>query len=95
MRMIEPLHVLSFPELKTGVAKMNLPLWQQMPAEFVGNPAGVGPAILKIVDAQKPPLRVFFGKMPTALVPPLYADRLKAWKDWEPVSLEAQGQTVA
>lgn len=50
---------------------------RQLPADIVDNPAGVGPAILKVVDTEKPPLRVFFGKMPMLLVPPLYAERLR------------------
>lgn len=67
---------------------------QQLPADLVGDPAGVGPAILKIVDAENPPLRAFFGKMPMLLVPPLYAERLRTWKEWESVSLQAHGRTA-
>lgn len=62
-----------------------------MPAEFFANPEGVGPAILKIADAENPPLRVLFGKMPTELVPELYKSRLQTWDEWKSVSIEAQG----
>lgn len=65
--------------------------WASLPPDFFGNPAGVGPALLKIVDAPKPPLRVLFGVGPTQLVPPIYAQRLQTWKEWEAVSIEATG----
>lgn len=54
------------------------------------DPAGVGPALLKIVDADNPPLRVFFGTLALQLVPQLYTDRLKTWQDWADVSAEAE-----
>jgi NAD(P)-dependent dehydrogenase (short-subunit alcohol dehydrogenase family) len=64
------------------------------PPEFTGEPAAVGPALLKVVDAEHPPLRVLFGLMPTHVVPGLYEQRLDNWKTWEPVSLEANGHTA-
>ena len=60
----------------------------------VGDPAGSGPALLKIVDAENPPLRVFFGTTPLAVVPPVYAERLKTWEEWAEVSAEAEGASV-
>lgn len=57
----------------------------------VGDPKGVGPALLRIVDADEPPLRVFFGTGPLQLVPHIYAQRLKTWEDWAEVSTMAQG----
>lgn len=62
-----------------------------LPPEFTGEPTAAGPALLKVVDAQEPPLRVLFGLMPTQIVPDLYQQRLDAWKTWESVSLEANG----
>jgi NAD(P)-dependent dehydrogenase (short-subunit alcohol dehydrogenase family) len=53
-------------------------------------PHGVGPALLKIVDADKPPLRVFFGTLPHQLVPQTYAERLKTWEEWAELSAEAE-----
>lgn len=64
---------------------------KKLPANFNGNPAGVGPAILQIVDADDPPLRVLFGLMPTVVIPGVYEQRLKLWKQWESVSLLANG----
>ncbi|GAB7037186.1 MULTISPECIES: SDR family oxidoreductase [Catenuloplanes] len=56
-----------------------------------GDPAAAGPALLQIVDADEPPLRVLFGSQPTGLVKHLYAQRLQTWADWEHVSHAAQG----
>ncbi|WP_063041608.1 SDR family NAD(P)-dependent oxidoreductase [Nocardia pseudovaccinii] len=61
------------------------------PSGFIGNPKGVGPALLEVVDAPEPPLRVLFGSMPTQLVPDLYEQRLRSWKEWEAVSMRANG----
>jgi NAD(P)-dependent dehydrogenase (short-subunit alcohol dehydrogenase family) len=56
-----------------------------------GDPAATGPALLEIVDADHPPLRVFFGTAPLHLVPQVYAERLKTWEEWAAVSAEAEG----
>ncbi|MDP9794512.1 NAD(P)-dependent dehydrogenase (short-subunit alcohol dehydrogenase family) [Catenuloplanes nepalensis] len=56
-----------------------------------GDPAAAGPALLQIVDADHPPLRVLFGSQPVGLVKHLYAQRLQTWADWEHVSHAAQG----
>ncbi|MET8170230.1 SDR family NAD(P)-dependent oxidoreductase [Streptomyces sp. NPDC005329] len=54
------------------------------------DPANVGAALLKIVDAENPPLRVFFGTLALQVVPPLYTDRIKGWEEWAEVSAEAE-----
>jgi NAD(P)-dependent dehydrogenase (short-subunit alcohol dehydrogenase family) len=54
------------------------------------DPANAGAALLQIVDAQNPPLRVFFGTEPAEIVEPLYAQRLQTWADWAHVSQAAQ-----
>ncbi|MEU0678214.1 hypothetical protein ABZ330_36260 [Streptomyces sp. NPDC006172] len=53
----------------------------------IGDPTAAGPALLKIVDADTLPLRVFFGTAGLALLPPVYAERLKTWQDWAHVSV--------
>jgi NAD(P)-dependent dehydrogenase (short-subunit alcohol dehydrogenase family) len=55
-------------------------------------PVGFGSAILKVVDAEKAPLRVFFGEFPTQMAPRLYQQRLDEWAEWAPVSREAEGK---
>lgn len=55
-------------------------------------PVGFGTALLKIVDADKAPRRVFFGEMPTQFTPLVYQQRLEEWSEWSAVSLEAEGK---
>lgn len=55
-------------------------------------PVGFGSAILKVVDAEKAPLRVFFGEMGTQYAPVIYQQRLDEWAAWAPVSREAEGK---
>ncbi|MFJ9250274.1 SDR family NAD(P)-dependent oxidoreductase [Streptomyces sp. NPDC101776] len=55
------------------------------------DPEGVGAAILKIVDAEEPPLRVFFGEQPTQWIPAVYQQRLDTWAEWAHVSKAAEG----
>jgi NAD(P)-dependent dehydrogenase (short-subunit alcohol dehydrogenase family) len=55
-------------------------------------PVGFGSAILRVVDAEKAPLRVFFGEFPTQMAPRLYQQRLNEWAEWAPVSREAEGK---
>ena len=66
-----------------------------LPDGMIGDPKAAGPALLKIVDAEQPPLRVFFGAFPTQLVPDLYKTRLDTWEAWKHVSLEANGDGAA
>lgn len=56
-----------------------------------GNPAATRAAILAIVDAPKPPLRVFFGDGPLAVATKDYEQRLATWREWEALSKAAQG----
>ncbi|MDV6264596.1 SDR family NAD(P)-dependent oxidoreductase [Rhodococcoides yunnanense] len=53
---------------------------------------GFGSAILKLVDAENPPLRVFFGEFATQYVPTVYKERLDTWRDWHALALEAEGK---
>ncbi len=56
-----------------------------------GDPKASAGAVLKIVDAENPPLRVFFGELPLQLAKADYENRLKTWEEWQPVAVEAQG----
>jgi NAD(P)-dependent dehydrogenase (short-subunit alcohol dehydrogenase family) len=56
-----------------------------------GDPVASAAAVLQIVDAPEPPLRVFFGAAPLAIATKDYESRLKTWNEWQPVSLIAQG----
>jgi NAD(P)-dependent dehydrogenase (short-subunit alcohol dehydrogenase family) len=56
-----------------------------------GDPVASGVAVLQIVDAEEPPLRIFFGDGPLATATKDYESRLATWRKWEPVSIAAQG----
>lgn len=56
-----------------------------------GDPTATREPILKVVDADEPPLRVFFGAAPLDIATKDYESRLKTWNEWQPVALQAQG----
>ncbi len=56
-----------------------------------GEPAATGAAILKVVDAEEPPLRVFFGKGTLEMIRTEYANRLATWEQWDELAQEAHG----
>jgi len=60
-----------------------------------GDPDASGPAILKVVDAQDPPLRIFFGTAGLPMTKAEYARRIDTWEKWNDVSVEAQGDWAA
>nr|WP_207956151.1 SDR family oxidoreductase [Rubrobacter marinus] len=60
-------------------------------AKDPGDPKATRAAILKVVDAEEPPLRVFFGKAPLGIATEDYESRLATWNEWQPVALEAHG----
>ncbi|OZE12437.1 short-chain dehydrogenase/reductase [Rhodococcus sp. 05-2255-3B1] len=56
-----------------------------------GDPSATRSALLKVVDAEKPPLRVFFGDAPLQIATKDYESRLANWREWQPVAVEAHG----
>jgi hypothetical protein len=60
-----------------------------------GDPAASAAAVMRIVDAASPPLRVFFGTAPLAIAERDYADRLATWREWQPVAALAQGSPAS
>jgi NAD(P)-dependent dehydrogenase (short-subunit alcohol dehydrogenase family) len=56
-----------------------------------GDPTASAAALLKVVDAEQPPLRVFFGALPLQLAKVDYDSRLRNWEQWQPVAELAQG----
>jgi NAD(P)-dependent dehydrogenase (short-subunit alcohol dehydrogenase family) len=65
---------------------------QRRAAMKPGDPAASAEAVLKVVDAENPPLRIFFGDGPLAIATNDYESRLATWREWEPVSVLAQGK---
>jgi hypothetical protein len=60
-----------------------------------GDPNATGAAILKLVDAEKPPLRIFFGTGGLPMTKAEYARRIETWEKWNDLSVEAQGDFAA
>ena len=56
-----------------------------------GNPSSSAEAILRVVDAEQPPLRVFFGSSPLGTAKADYASRIATWEQWDDVAQLAQG----
>jgi len=56
-----------------------------------GDPNATAPAILKLVDATDPPLRIFLGTSGLPMTRAEYARRIETWEKWNDVSIEAQG----
>jgi NAD(P)-dependent dehydrogenase (short-subunit alcohol dehydrogenase family) len=60
-----------------------------------GDPEATGAAVLKIVDAKEPPLRVFFGTVGLPMTKAEYEKRLATWEQWNAIAVEAQGNLGA
>jgi NAD(P)-dependent dehydrogenase (short-subunit alcohol dehydrogenase family) len=56
-----------------------------------GDPQATAAAILKVVDAAEPPLRIFFGTTGLPMTRAEYARRLQVWEQWNDVAVAAQG----
>jgi len=56
-----------------------------------GDPAASAAALLRIVDAEEPPLRTFFGVAPLDIAKADYARRIATWEQWDDVAKLAQG----
>jgi NAD(P)-dependent dehydrogenase (short-subunit alcohol dehydrogenase family) len=60
-----------------------------------GDPDASGPAILTVVDAKDPPLRIFFGTTGLPMTRAEYGRRIQTWEKWNDVAVEAQGDWAA
>ena len=61
------------------------------PAAVRGEPAATRRAILEVVDAEQPPLRIFFGTGPLEVIKKEYAARIDEWERWDTLSRAAFG----
>ena len=60
-----------------------------------GDPAATGVVMLKLVDMEEPPLRIFFGNRGLPMIKQEYAERIATWEKWNDLSLAAQGHLAA
>jgi NAD(P)-dependent dehydrogenase (short-subunit alcohol dehydrogenase family) len=65
--------------------------WRAQRTANPGDPVASSAAVLAVVDAEKPPLRIFLGEAPLAIATADYESRLTLWREWQPVSVAAQG----
>ena len=56
-----------------------------------GDPVASAAAVLRIVDAERPPLRVFLGTRPLPQIEQEYQERIELWREWNDVATLAQG----
>lgn len=64
----------------------------RLTSEERGDPQATAGAILELVDAENPPLRLALGSHVLPMVRATYADRLATWEAWEEVANAAQGE---
>lgn len=64
-------------------------------AAVPGAPDARGSAILKVVDAEDPPLRIFFGTVGLPMTHAEYARRIEGWERWNDIYIEAHGDWAA
>ncbi|MGP3920286.1 SDR family oxidoreductase [Nonomuraea sp. 10N515B] len=60
-----------------------------------GDPQATAPAILQVVDAEEPPLRIFLGAGLLELMRDEYAQRIATWQEWNHTSEAAMGSRLA
>ena len=65
---------------------------QRVANTVLGDPEASGAAMLALVDAAEPPLRVFFGDLGLPMIRQEYANRLAMWEKWDFIADMAQGE---
>jgi hypothetical protein len=75
--------------LAGGTAHADTPCLSRLSAH-VADPQATLPAMLKIIDAEHPPLRIFLGTEGMPVVRAAFAERLAHWEAWEATSNAAQ-----
>lgn len=56
-----------------------------------GIPEATVPAVLQLVDAENPPLRLILGRVGFQWIKSVYQQRMQTWEEWQDVSIAAQG----
>jgi len=71
--------------------KVKADLFTNFTPDFFGKPEATVNAVLKLVDSEKPPLRLFIGKISYPFVKQNYESRWAEWDAWKQVSDDAHG----
>lgn len=77
----------------------SLPEYDKVKADFqagltddiFGKPEATTDAVLKLIDSENPPLRLFLGKVAYPWVQQVYQGRLAEWAEWDEVASAAHG----
>jgi NAD(P)-dependent dehydrogenase (short-subunit alcohol dehydrogenase family) len=56
-----------------------------------GDPEATSEAVLKLVDSENPPLRLFLGKHALPWAKNVYQERIAQWEEWAEVAVAAHG----
>ncbi|MCD0470512.1 SDR family NAD(P)-dependent oxidoreductase [Flavobacterium sp. JAS] len=56
-----------------------------------GKTSATVPAIIKLVEAENPPLRLFLGKVALPFAKQTYEQKIATWEEWNDVSVAAHG----
>jgi NAD(P)-dependent dehydrogenase (short-subunit alcohol dehydrogenase family) len=75
-----------YDEVREMVAR-----WRAERTGSPGDPLATRDAILAVVDAEQPPLRIFFGNAGLDMTTAEYERRLATWREWQAVSVKAHG----
>ncbi|MBB6626202.1 SDR family oxidoreductase [Nocardioides sp. KIGAM211] len=78
----------AYDEMRDKVAEMRK---ARAGAAGAGDPQSSALAVLEVVDADEPPLRVFFGVAPIGIAKADYESRMAGWEKWQHVAELAQG----
>jgi len=81
------IHTKAMPEYD----KLKADFQAKLTEDFFGNPTATTEAILKLVDAKNPPLRLFLGKVAYPWVKQVYQKRIAEWDEWNDVAVAAHG----
>jgi len=71
--------------------KVKADLFGSFTPDFFGDPKATVDAVLKLVDSENPPLRLFLGKVSYPAVKQAYESRWAEWDAWKDVSEKAHG----
>ncbi|MFH6994995.1 SDR family NAD(P)-dependent oxidoreductase [Flavobacterium sp. FlaQc-48] len=64
---------------------------EQENADSFGKTSATVPAIIKLAEAENPPLRLFLGKVALPFAKQTYEQKLATWEEWADVSVAAHG----
>ncbi|MEO3936792.1 SDR family oxidoreductase [Dermatophilaceae bacterium Soc4.6] len=84
-------HSAGLPAYTEAKEEMQRQRQARVGAGGAGDPTASAAAILQVVDADEPPLRVFFGAAPLGIAKADYASRIETWEQWDHVAQLAQG----